>query len=864
MSRQHNPFLKRAHEQHEYTAEQVLEVQKCAEDPVYFINTYCMLQHATKGAQPFKTYDYQKKLIGKFNDHRQVIVLSARQTGKPLYIQEVIPTPTGFCKMKDLQIGDYVLSAEGTPTKIIAVSPIHYNKNCFKIHFSTGENITCDAEHLWEVHDNNTKPRAKTKILSTQEMVDKGYLISNGRGYTEGRFSIKLAKPLQLPPQQLLIDPYVLGVWLGDGTTTAPEITNHITDDKIIEQVVEHYEISSVRSNKETVETKTYYFKQLRKHLKEIGVFANKHIPLQYLRGSYDQRLALLQGLMDTDGYINPKTGLCEITLTNFCLINDTHELISTLGLKSKVTERHINGKIPHTRWTITFTPYKSQCTVFRLQRKINGMKDTPHPSREWSTRKRTITKIEKVDSVPVRCITVDNPEHLYLVGRSMIPTHNSWTAGAYLFWYAAFHFEQTVMILSNKDRNAMEMIHRIRFIYERLPMWLKPGLTDDGWNKHEVGFDNGSRIKSAPTSEDSARGFSASLLFLDEFAFVRDGVQEEFWGAVSPTFSTGGKCIICSTPNGDTNTFAQLWRGSLIETVESKEIGANGFASFRVHWTEPPGRDEKFKAQEIAKIGETRWLQEYECRFLSSDPLLIDTIALENLTKSLANVQHVSVFDEIKFYKPVTSGSTLLIGVDPATGSGADYTTIEVFEFPSMIQLAEWRSNTISSVSAYHKLKRLLNMLNRVQCTVYFSVENNGVGEGIISLYEADDTPPANAEFISEDGKHRRGITTTKQSKIKGCITFKEMVERAVIELKSKQLLEEMKNFVRRGGSYAAKTGASDDLISATLIVLRLLEEVATFDQEAYDKLYAHAYLENGGTEEYDENDTPLPIAFG
>ena len=521
MSRQHNPFLKRAHEQHEYTAEQVLEIQKCMADPIYFIDTYCMLQHATKGAQPFKAYGYQKKMIKKFDDHRQVIVLSARQTGK-------------------------------------------------------------------------------------------------------------------------------------------------------------------------------------------------------------------------------------------------------------------------------------------------------------------------------------------------------SWTAGAYLFWYAAFHFEQTVMVLSNKDRNAMEMIHRIRFIYERLPMWLKPGLTDDGWNKHEVGFDNGSRIKSAPTSEDSARGFSASLLFLDEFAFVRDGVQEEFWGAVSPTFSTGGKFIICSTPNGDTNTFAQLWRGALIETVESEEVGANGFASFRVHWDEPPGRDEKFKAQEIAKVGETRWLQEYECRFLSSDPLLIDTIALENLTKSLANVQHVSVFEEIKFYKQVTSGSTLLIGVDPATGSGADYTTIEVFEFPSMIQLAEWRSNTLSSVSSYHKLKRLLNMLNRVQCTVYFSVENNGVGEGIISLYEADETPPENAEFISEDGKNRRGITTTKKSKMKGCITFKEMVERAVLGLKSKQLLEEMKNFVRRGGSYAAKIGASDDLISATLIVLRLLEEVAMFDQEAYDKLYAHAYLENGDTEEYDENDIPLPIAFG
>ena len=116
--------------------------------------------------------------------------------------------------------------------------------------------------------------------------------------------------------------------------------------------------------------------------------------------------------------------------------------------------------------------------------------------------------------------------------------TGKSWTSGAFLLWFAMFHFEQTVMVLSNKDANAMEMIYRIRFIYERLPMWLKPGLMEDGWNQHSMRFDNGSRIMSNPTSKDSARGFAASLLFLDEFAFVRDEVQEEFWGAVSPTIN--------------------------------------------------------------------------------------------------------------------------------------------------------------------------------------------------------------------------------------------------------------------------------------------------------------------------------------
>ncbi|TFH11188.1 MAG: hypothetical protein E4H14_01150 [Candidatus Thorarchaeota archaeon] len=862
MPRPKNKFLKKANAPHQYTGEQIIELQKCSEDPVYFILKYCMIQHAVKGAIPFAMYPYQKRMVETFAQHRQSIVLSARQTGKPLWIEEEIPTPTGFCKMKDLEVGDYVLSAEGAPTKITAVSPIHYNKECYKIYFSTGETITCDAEHLWEVQDNNAKPRGKTKILSAQEMVDEKYLISNNRGYIEGRFSIKTTKPLDLPTQQLLIDPYVLGVWLGDGTQVAPEITNHIHDYEIVEQVIEHYKVSNIREQKNSVETKTYYFKGLQTELKTLDVFGNKHIPTKYLRASYQQRLSLLQGLMDTDGYVNSNTGLCEITFTNQRLIQDTQELISTLGLKSTIKERFINGKFPHVRWTITFTPYKSQCVIFRLRRKIDGMKEAPHSSREWSTRKRTITKIEKVATVPVRCITVDNADHLYLVGRSMIPTHNSWTSGAFLLWYAIFTFEQEIIVLSNKDRNAMQMIRRIRFMYERLPMWLKPGLTEDGWNKHEVGFDNGSRILSSPTTEDSARGFSASLLFLDEFAFVRDNVQQEFWGAVSPTFATGGKCIICSTPNGDTNQYAQLWRGAHIQlTTEDGEVslvGANGFIPFEVKWNEPPGRGEKFKREEIAKVGDTRWMQEYECKFLSSDPLLIDTNVLANLTEEIMQVRPTGMVGDVYFFKEPIQGATYLVGVDPATGTGEDYTAIQVYEFPFLEQVAEWRSNTMSSVLAYDQLKKLLKMLEQKQCTVYFSIEANGVGEAMISLYEADQTPPETAEFVSETGQKRKGMTTTGKSKIKACLAFKEMVERDSMKIRSRFLLEETKNFVRAAGSYKAKRGSTDDLISGTLIVTRLLEEMATFDQDAYDKLYAHAFLPSDVVEQYDENEMP------
>lgn len=427
-----------------------------------------------------------------------------------------------------------------------------------------------------------------------------------------------------------------------------------------------------------------------------------------------------------------------------------------------------------------------------------------------------------------------------------------SWVSGAFLLWYAMFNDEKLALIASNKNSNAMEMIHRVRFIYERLPHWLKPGLTDDGWNKHEVGFDNGSRIMSQATTADTGRGLAISLMFLDEFAFVRDSIQEEFWASTSPTLATGGGCIICSTPNGDTNRYAQLWRGAT--------LNINDFAAVEVKWDEPPGRDEKFRQAEIAKIGETKWLQEYQCQFISSDPLLIDTVVLANLTAIVQDCKPVGSLGEVKFFKHPRANTTYLVGIDPATGTGSDFSTFVVLEFPSLEQVAEWRSNTSSSVYTYQQLKKLLKVFEKAQANVFFSIENNGVGEAMIALFEADESPPETAEFISETGQKRKGMTTTGKSKIKACLALKEMIERNTLHIKSDDIVKELKYFVRKAGSYAAKPGATDDLVSSLLIALRLLEEISTFDQDAYDKLYSHAYFETT-EDEYSEHDIPLPF---
>jgi len=446
-----------------------------------------------------------------------------------------------------------------------------------------------------------------------------------------------------------------------------------------------------------------------------------------------------------------------------------------------------------------------------------------------------------------------------YTVVLSARQTGKSTVAAAFVLWYAMFHFDKTILIASRANEHAMEMVQRIRFAYENLPLWLKPGVQDDGWNKHNISFDNQSRIISQATSENTGRGYSISLLYLDEFAFVPANIQDLFWSSIAPTLSTGGACIMTSTPNGDMDIFAEIWRGA--------QVGRNEFFPIRVKWDEPPGRDEKFKEAEIGKLGERKWLQEYECQFLSSESLLISSMFLARITPVIEKIRPVNVIRDVKFYASVKAGLTYLIGVDPATGTGEDYSVITMYEFPSLVQIAEYRSNTMSTNDLYGVLKNILLYLERMQTTVYFSVENNGVGEGVISLFEADERGPLNAEFVSEEGKNKRGMTTTSRTKMKACVNFKEMIERENMFISSKTMLAELKAFVRTKGAYAAQPGSTDDCIAATLIVVRLIEEIASYDQLAFDKLYTGEFnqwstSDYDGYDDYDENDVGLPIS--
>lgn len=418
--------------------------------------------------------------------------------------------------------------------------------------------------------------------------------------------------------------------------------------------------------------------------------------------------------------------------------------------------------------------------------------------------------------------------DNRFCITLSARQTGKSTTSVAFLLWYAMFHDDKTILIASNKKSNAIEMIDRMRYAYENCPKFLKPGVTEDGWNKLSIRFDNGSRVLSDATTENTGRGLSISLLFCDELAFVKKSIQNDFWGSITPTLSTGGSCIICSTPNGDDDKFAELWR-----TANLGGIGSDmDFKPIFVAWDQPPNRDEKFKLDMISKLGLHVWEQEFECKFISSDAMLMNSNYLAWLTEDLKNRTSISQSIGITQYKNYRPDMTYIIGVDPATGSGKDYSVIEVFEFPSMEQVAEFRSNTMSSPQLYTAFKEIVKGIVSCENTkAYFSIENNGVGEGMISLYMVDEKFPTEVSFVSEDGRARLGMTTNQRNKLKNCIKLKQLLENRKFKIRSQSLLKELKNFVAKGGSYEAQTGATDDAICATLIVVRVLDEISQYE---------------------------------
>jgi hypothetical protein len=433
---------------------------------------------------------------------------------------------------------------------------------------------------------------------------------------------------------------------------------------------------------------------------------------------------------------------------------------------------------------------------------------------------------------------------HRYSIALISRQMGKSTAAAAYLLWYAMYNPDQTILIAAHKYSGAQEIMQRIRFAYEHMPDFVRAGVT--AYNKGSLEFDNGSRIIAQATTENTGRGLSISLAYLDEFAFVRPTIAREFWTSLSPTLSTGGKCIITSTPNQDDDQFAKIWREACKTQDEfgnEKATGKNGFKAYSADWKAHPDRDQAWADEEQGKIGEERFRREHLNEFIAFDETLVDSIKLS----LLEGKDPYRKTGQVRWYKNIEKGKIYVAGLDPSLGTGGDNAAIQVYEVPSMKQVAEWMHNKTPIQEQIRILRSILTEIRNETGNddeIYWSVENNTLGEAALVAINEMGEENIPGSFVTQtkksggSGVHRKGFTTTNKSKIAACSKFKNWVETDKFEIASKALLRETKTFIARGNTYAAKDGEKDDLVMAVILVVRIIQQIALYDESTYNEL--------------------------
>jgi len=440
---------------------------------------------------------------------------------------------------------------------------------------------------------------------------------------------------------------------------------------------------------------------------------------------------------------------------------------------------------------------------------------------------------------------------HNYRFSISMMPrqTGKSTSAAGYLLWYAMFVPDSTILIAAHKYTGSQEIMQRIRYAYELCPNHIRAGATS--YNKGSLEFENGSRIVSQTTTETTGRGMSISLLYADEFAFVRPTIAKEFWTSISPTLATGGKAIITSTPNSDEDQFAFLWKGANKTTDEhgnTTELGINGFKAFRSYWREHPDRGDDWGAEQLAQLGEERFRREMDCEFVINDETLINPIRLMDLE----GIEPTHRTGQVRWYKNPVKEGMYVVALDPSLGTGGDPAAIQVFDARTTDQIAEWRHNKTDVPTQVKILADIVKELHAVvndEKSIYYSIENNTIGEAaLISIAEyGEDNIPG--YFLSDNSvtgstgrRFRKGFNTTNKSKITACNKLKILIESGRMKINSRMLVSELKTFVAQGTSYAAKPGETDDLVMACLLAVRMLLMLQTYHADLDTHLKDHS----------------------
>ena len=394
--------------------------------------------------------------------------------------------------------------------------------------------------------------------------------------------------------------------------------------------------------------------------------------------------------------------------------------------------------------------------------------------------------------------------------------TGKSTTVVSYLLHYAVFNDSVNIGILANKAKIAMDLLGRLQVAYENLPKWMQQGII--AWNKGSLELENGSKILAASTSASAVRGMSFNILFLDEFAFVPNHVADDFFASVYPTISSGSstKVIIVSTPRG-MNHFYRMWHDA--------ERGVNEYKPTDVHWSEVPGRDEKWKAQTIANTSEQQFKVEFECEFLGSVNTLIAPSKLRNLIYDAPRTKNAG----LDIYEDSIKEHNYMITVDVARGLGNDYSAFIVFDitqFPYKV-VAKYRNNEIKPMLFPNIIYNVAKGYNNS----FLLIEVNDIGDQVASILQYDleydnilmaSMRGRNGQVVGQGfsgKKSQLGVRMTAAVKKLGCSNLKTLVEDDKLLTCDYEIISELTTFSQKHNSFEAEEGCNDDLAMCLVI---------------------------------------------
>lgn len=467
-----------------------------------------------------------------------ILDIESREHFKAIDLLEPVFTTKGWKNHGDLVAGDRVFGPDGQPCKVVGKTEVFNEADCYRVTFDDGYSVVCSGDHLWEVTRSG-----KTRVTTTREIATHEHL-------PDGRFSVNVNQPIQFPTANLTVDPYVMGAWLGDGHSASARFTCSNTDYPSFEKhfkaaghnlqfaakkdncltvafdtdrskiclnghnmgEVGYYENKGIKrcagckNKKPTTEPKP---KSLGLELKKLGLLYDneKHIPRAFFKGSVEQRLALLQGMMDTDGTVDTR-GTATFCNINERLIDDFTELATGLGLKPRRRQHKstVNG-LPYIFFQVSFQAY-TIFPVFRLERKLVKCKDGIRKA------KRFIKSCVAVEPIPVSCIQVDRPDGLYLIGKNMVTTHNSTIRTVALTIKRVINDPDCcTFIFSYKKDAAAKFLTAIKETFERpLLIWAFPEIfySNPGYESPSWSLQNGIVVKrkSASRREKTVEAF--------------------------------------------------------------------------------------------------------------------------------------------------------------------------------------------------------------------------------------------------------------------------------------------------------------------------------------------------------------------